>query len=148
MLTSGIIKQIESLRNSIKETISYWDVNYAGLNKKDTINVSDLDCVVQAYKIWLMSDVNDYHRNPGKGGFLVKNVIKAPLTATNAEVIKAKLITETKSAFPTINLLKCEVTANINRRRWEIRVAIQDTRTGLIDSSMATEKGAIIQYVN
>lgn len=146
MVSSSIAKQINSLRKSIKEQINYFDVNFKDIDKNGSIQVSNLACVTQAYKIWLMSDMYDYHRRPGMGGFLVKNVIKRPLSAENAKIIESQLIKETGEIFPTINVLKCEVTANMARRRWELRIAIQDKRSGLIDSSMSTDDGMITYY--
>lgn len=145
---SSILKQIKSLRNAIKDQVNYFDVNYKGIDDNESIYVSSISCVIQAFKIWLMSDINDYPRQPSKGGFLVRNVIKKPLSKSNASSIASELQSETKLEFPTINLLKCEVTANIAKRRWEIRIAAQDTRSGLIDTSMDTDNGMVIQYVN
>lgn len=146
MVSSSIAKQINSLRKSIKEQINYFDVNFKDIDKNGSIHVSNLACVTQAYKIWLMSDMYDYHRRPAMGGFLVKNVIKKPLSTENAKIIESQLIKETGEIFPTINVLKCEVTANMARRRWELRIAIQDKRSGLIDSSMSTDDGMITYY--
>lgn len=146
MVSSSIAKQINSLRKSIKEQINYFDVNFKDIDKNGSIQVSNLACVTQAYKIWLMSDMYDYHRRPTMGGFLVKNVIKKPLSDENAKIIESQLIRETGEIFPTINVLKCEVTANMARRRWELRIAIQDKRSGLIDSSMSTDDGMITYY--
>lgn len=146
MVSPSIAKQINNLRNSIKEQINYFDVNFKDIDNSGSIHVSNLACVTQAYKIWLMSDMYDYHRRPNMGGFLVKNVIKKPLSKENAKIIESQLIKETGEIFPTINVLKCEVTANLARRRWEIRIAIQDKRSGLIDSSMASDDGMITYY--
>ena len=146
MVSSSIAKQISSLSKSIKDQINYFDVNFKDIDSNGSILVKDLACVTQAFKIWLMSDMNDYHRRPSMGGFLVRNVIKRPLSADNAKVIESLLIKETGEVFPTINILKCEVTANMARRRWEVRVAIQDKRSGLIDASMMDEDKMLTYY--
>jgi hypothetical protein len=35
MLSSGLLKQINDLKNSIKESINYFDVNYKGIDEKN-----------------------------------------------------------------------------------------------------------------
>jgi hypothetical protein len=149
MLSSGLLKQIKELKNSFKESINYFDVNYKGIDKNGSITLLGLPCVLQKYKIWLMSDAFDYHRNPGFGGFLENNVVKVPLSEANAKSIESKLRMETEQAFPDINLIECKVVANLNKRRWEITVVPQDKRSGLIDDSMVSADGsAIICYPN
>lgn len=148
MLDSGLLKQIKQLQNSLKDSIDYFDVNYKGIDDKGSITVKGISCVLQKYKLWLVSDKYDYHRNPDYGGFLGKYVVKTPLSVANAKTIEANLRMETESNFPTIKLLDCRVVANMDKRRWEIAVVPQDTRSGLIDNSMVTGAGSsIVCYV-
>ena len=148
MLNSGLLRQINELKNSLKESINYFDVNYKGIDEKGSIGIYGVNCVLQKYKLWLMSDNYDYHRNPNYGGFLAKYVVKTPLSDANAKVIESNLRLETEANFPTINLVECKIVANMNKRRWEISVAPQDKRSGLIDNSMVSGQGsAIVCYV-
>lgn len=144
MLSSGLLRQIKDLQNAVKESINYFDINYSGIDDKGSITVRGISCVLQKYKIWLMSDSFDYHRNPDYGGFLGKYVIKTPLSEANAKTIEANLRLETEKNFPDINLLDCKVVANMNKRRWEISVVPQDKRSGLIDNSMVSKDGSAI----
>lgn len=144
MLDSGLLKQIKELQNSFKESINYFDVNYKGIDENGSIGVKGISCVLQKYKLWLMSDNYDYHRNPAFGGFLTKYVVKTPLSDSNAAVIEANLRLETEANFPTIKLLEVRVKANMAKRRWEIAVVPQDTRSGLIDNSMVSGTGSVI----
>lgn len=144
MLSSGLLKQIKNLQNSMKDSIDYFDVNYKEIDEKGSIAVRGLPCVLQKYKLWLMSDKYDYHRSPGYGGFLTKYVVKTPLSEANALSIQSSLIVETEKNFPDIKLLECKIIPNFSQRRWEIKVVPQDKRSGLIDDSMVSEDGSSI----
>ena len=144
MLSSGLLKQINDLKDSIKASINYFDVNYKGIDEKGGIGIYGIACVLQKYKIWLMSEMGDYHRRPEYGGFLSKYVVKTPLSEANAKAIEANLRMETEKNFPDINLIDCKVVANMSKRRWEITVVPQDKRSGLIDNSMVSKDGSAI----
>ena len=45
MLSSGLLKQINDLKNSIKESINYFDVNYKGIDEKGGIGIYGIAAV-------------------------------------------------------------------------------------------------------
>lgn len=146
MLNSGLLKQIKELQNSLKESVRYFDINYQGIDKTGSIGIRGTSCILQKYKLWLLSDNYEYHRKPEYGGFLAKYVVKTPLSQDNADTIAANLKMETEINFPDIRLLDCQVTANLSKRQWEIIVVTQDLKSGIIDDSMAKDTGSAIVY--
>ena len=109
-IENKVEKSIKTFYSSMKENIDYVDLNFRGIvnrtrtftddkgNKQSyteqTVGVEGVACLRDKFRIWLMSDDGDYHRNPGVGGFLVKNVVKRPFIDSNCPVIEALLRAE------------------------------------------------------
>ena len=83
-MNSVLIDDIEQLKNGVEDLISYQDISYNGLNEDDSVTISNEKCLLQKMKIWLQSDINDYHRNPEMGGVIIDNARKMRLTSENA----------------------------------------------------------------
>lgn len=148
-VSSVLLKNINTLKAALKDSIDYVDLRYNGIDDTGSVTINDEKCIMDKYKIWLQSGTNDFHRNPAYGGFLEKEVVKTPLSSANAEAIKSKLYARTAELFPNIELVECEVNANMTKRRWEIKVAVMDLTTGLVDTSMFNTNGStIIQAAN
>ena len=141
MVNSVLIKNIKTLQATLKENISYTDVNFRGIID-DTIEVKNESCLIDVFRIWLMSASNDYHRQPGAGGFL-ETVVKKPFCDDSCAVIEAALKSETEKKFPNIKIKRIDVRANKATHQWEIQVAIMDEATGLKDETMYLRGEAI-----
>ena len=87
-MNSVLIDDIEQLKNGVEDLISYQDISYNGLNEDDSVTISNEKCLLQKMKIWLQSDINDYHRNPEMGGVIIDNARKMRLTSENAKVLE------------------------------------------------------------
>ena len=146
MVNSVLLKNINSLRSSLKENISYIDLNYRGIDNNESVSVHDEKAVSDRFKIWLQSGAFDYHRNPEFGGFLETHVTKKPLSEETCRQIEAELKAEANAKFPEITLLDCNVSCNLSLRRWEIKVSVLDNKTGLLDESMSGNNGTKIVY--
>lgn len=143
MVNSVILENIESLKKAVKGKVYYRDLNYSGL-KNGSITVLNQDVTIQEVKIWLQSGRFDFHRRPDHGGFFEREVIKQPFKQSSCDGIKAKLILELNDKFPYISVDDCEVSCNFNEHRWEVKLAITDTRTGL--SSSMFDSGQTITW--
>lgn len=164
MVNSVILKNIKSLQSSIKENVSYIDLNFRGLQTKVvtktdefgnttqlntvTCEVENTACLRDQLRIWLMSCTNDFHRNPENGGFLEKNVIKRPFVKENCAVIEALLKSEIERKFPNIKIMDAVVTLDTSNRRWLINLSILDKKTGLVDDTMYINGEAIAISTN
>lgn len=142
MINSVMLKNIQSLRSSINENISYTDLNFRGI-VNDSVTVSDAACLRDQFRIWLMSDENDFHRQPEKGGFLAKNVVKKPFIDSNCPIIEALLVSEAEQKFPNIKIVDVSVKCNHSTNQWNIQVSILDKKTGLVDNTMFLNGEAI-----
>jgi hypothetical protein len=158
-IENRVEKSIKTFYSSMKENIDYVDLNFRGIvnrtrmftddkgNKQSyveqTVGVEGVACLRDKFRIWLMSDDGDYHRNPGVGGFLVKNVVKRPFIDANCPVIEALLRAEAEEKFPQLELLDVKVTCDHTTRRWNIKISILDKKTGLIDNTMYVDGEAI-----
>lgn len=145
-------KSIRTLYSSLKENIDYVDLNFMGIGtrvrtftddngiKKEyterTAEVSGVACLRDRFKIWLMSDQGDFHRNPEKGGFLTRNVVKRPFIDDNCPIIAALLKSEAESKFPELKIMDVDVSCDHSTRQWKIKVSILDQKTGLVDNTM------------
>lgn len=152
-------KAIKNFYSSMKENVDYVDLNFRGIvnrtrsftddegNKKtyteQTVGIEGVACLRDKFRIWLMSDDGDFHRQPGVGGFLVKNVVKRPFIDENCPVIEALLKSEAEERFPQLEIRDVKVTCDHVRRRWNIKVSILDKKTGLIDNTMYVDGEAI-----
>lgn len=144
MVSSVLLKNIKTLKNSLKESISYVDLNYKGIDSDGSVTVDNEKAVGDRYRLWLQTGTYDYHRNPNFGGFMEEYVIKRPLSEDNARYIETMLRSETHAKFPEIELVDCKVTPNFSQRRWEIKVSVLDKRTGVLDESMLGDNGTTI----
>lgn len=152
MVNSSLMKNIKVLSLSLKENVSYIDLNFRGIvprtktyidengNKREytegTVTVENEACVRDQFRIWLMSCANDFHRNPSNGGFLEKNVVKRPFVDESCPIIEALLKSEAETKFPNMNLLDVNVSCNHSTKQWIIKVTILDKKTGMVDNSM------------
>lgn len=141
-----MLQNIEALRASLKESVSYIDVRYNDIDEYGSITAENGKAVINKFKIWLQSGKYDYHRNPNLGGFMETHVVKKPLTEESCRQIEANLKAEAFKHFPDITILNVQCNCNLVRRRWEIRVAVLDNKTGILDESMFSENGSFITY--
>lgn len=88
--------------------------------------------VLNAYRMWLASKRGDYIReapdNSGYFQFALNN--KYSFEKANEDNIKADLIRLTNERFPLLRLVDCKVNANFSTRKWEIKVVIEDLKSG------------------
>lgn len=145
-MNSILIDDIEQLKTGVKDLISYQDINYLGVDKNDSATVTNETCLLQKMKIWLQSDINDYHRNPKLGGIIIQNARKMKLTQDNANALREIIRTEAELLFSDISIYDISVIPNIKQRRWEIKISVIDPRTKIADSSMYDNQNSIAIY--
>ena len=120
MVNSVLVKNIQTLVESINQNVSYVDLNFRGIvdqkkeiiddkgNKKEyiqqTVEVRNVNCLLDQFRIWLMSSQGDFHRRPEEGGFLEKNVVKKPFIDSNCPIIAALLKSEAEARFPNLKI--------------------------------------------
>ena len=109
MINSVMLQNIEALKSSLKENISYIDVRYNDIDEYGSITVENGTAVINRFKIWLQSGSTDYHRNPELGGFMEKYVVKKPLTEDSCRQIEANLKAESFKYFPEITITDIKV---------------------------------------
>lgn len=141
-----MLQNIEALRSSLKENISYIDLRYNDIDEYGSITVENSKAVINRFKIWLQSGKYDYHRNPELGGFMETHVVKKPFTEDSCRQIEANLKAEAYKHFPEITVTNVQCVCNLAKRRWEIRVSVLDNKTGILDESMFSENGSFITY--
>lgn len=146
MINSVMLQNIEALKSSLKENIAYVDVRYNDIDENGSISVENGAAVINRFKIWLQSGSSDYHRNPDLGGFMEKYVVKKPFIEESCRQIEANLKAEAFKYFPEITITDVSVNCNLVKRRWEIKVAVLDNKTGILDESMFSEDGSFIIY--
>ncbi len=129
---SIIKRNLQNLQSSLKANLTYIDIDFRGPKDPKDFIKHDGDALVNAYKIWLMSDMNEYCRRPGVGGFLRDNLNRYTFSPSSEQKIKDDLIAESSIVFPLIEIIKLEVTCVINKKYWLIKIAIRDKLTGLI----------------
>jgi hypothetical protein len=158
-MENRVEKAIKSFYSSMKENVDYVDLNFRGIanqtktftdddgNKKQyveqTVGIEGVACLRDKFRIWLMSDDGDFHRNPGEGGFLAKNVVKRPFIEASCPVIEALLKSAAESKFPQLEIYDVKVYLDKPNRRWNIKVSILDKKTGIIDNTMYVNGEAI-----
>ena len=88
--------------------------------------------VLNSYRMWLASRRGDYIRespdNSGYFQFALNN--KYAFEKANEGNIKDDIIRLTAERFPLLRLVDCTVHANFNTRKWEIKVVIEDLKSG------------------
>ena len=97
--------------------------------------------VMNSYRMWLDSKRGDYIReNPDESGyfqFALNN--KYLFEKANEENSKNDIIRLTGERFPLIRLVDCSVTANYGTMQWDIKIAIEDLKSGnfaVVDESL------------
>jgi hypothetical protein len=134
-MSNIIIKRnIKSLRSSLAANLNYIDFNYKGPVDGDASKfvLHNGNAIINAYRMWLISDKNDYCRRPGFGGFLENNLNRYPFTPDSEEAINDELKSKTAEAFQYIKIIDSSVKCDVNHKAWIIKVKVQDTITGLI----------------
>lgn len=144
MVNSVILENIETLKKAVKDKVYYKDLNYLGPDANGQIACLNQNCTLQELKIWLQSGSFDFHRRPNHGGFFERVVIKTPFKAENCPGLVAQLKLEVSQKFPYIELNQCEITCNLQERRWECKISATDKRTGLYSSMF--ESGQTITW--
>lgn len=145
-MNSILLDDIAQLKKSTEKLMSYQDISYSGLQKNDSVTVENENCLLQKMKIWLQSDINDYHRNPSMGGIVIDNARKMRLTQDNAEALKNLIITQSSILFSDISIMDVSVVPNIRQRRWEIKISVIDPKTKMADASMFENQTSIAIY--
>jgi hypothetical protein len=146
-MNSVLIDDIEQLKNGVEDLISYQDISYNGLTEDDSVTISNEKCLLQKMKIWLQSDINDYHRNPEMGGIIIDNARKMRLTSDNAKSLENLIRTEAQIHFGDISIYELSVIPNTRQRRWEIKISVFDPKTKISDSSMFDNQTSIAIYM-
>ncbi len=146
-MNSVLIDDIEQLKSGVKDLISYQDISYNGLTKDDSVTISNEKCLLQKMKIWLQSDINDYHRNPDMGGVIIDTARKMKLTSENAKALENLIRTESQIHFGDISIYEISVVPNTRQRRWEIKISVFDPKTKISDSSMFDNQTSIAIYM-
>lgn len=147
MALTGIIKRnIQSLQSNLAANLNYADLSYKGPNGKDKFDLTNGSAIINAYKLWLLSDVKDYCRQPTKGGFLRDNLNRYPFTDDSIPDIIAELKAFTEKDFPYIDLLDVNLKRDVTHRGWILRVSVRDKITGMI-GDMGTN-GIVIHPTN
>src|SRR5574344_1299382 len=139
MISSVVYKQIKKFQETLKDKISYEDLNYRGIDSNGSVTVKDGNCIIDEFQLWLLSDINDYNRQPDKGGFITKEVIKKPFNDNSCSTIKSQLLVEANAQFPTIKIENCSVVCNYSTRKWEIRISAYDTESNAISNNITAE---------
>ena len=142
-MASSIIQQnLKRLTKDINTSIRYKDLKY---NSKVNENpaISQGSAVLNAYKIWLQSRKQDYHRQPNKAGFFDNLLNEYALEDASAELIKKDLIDQTKMKFPQVTVVACDVTLDKPGRGWKIKVVVKDNLTNMVGYDMAVNNESI-----
>lgn len=142
-MDSILFSNLATLKKSVESKIFFNDLNYNGIDDNEEVKVLNEKVIMQAYKIWLQSDIYDYDRKPDFGGFITRNVIKKPMNEASCRAIESELFAETLEKWPDIELIKCDVSFSLTKRQWLIKVAVRDKETGLTDMSMYDEGKSI-----
>lgn len=133
MISPIIQRNISSLQSSLSRNLEYIDINHDLQDpKKNVFGLDKGSAIVNAYKLWLKSDVNDYCRQPEKGGFLRNNLNRYTFSPDSEPIIVQDLIEESGKVFPFIEIVDCEVKCEYNSRTWVIKIIVRDKITGII----------------
>lgn len=133
MALTGVIKRnIKSLQSNLQANLHYRDLNYKGPKDKTKFVCRDGEAIINAYKLWLISDRGDYCRQPTKGGFLRDNLNRYEFKDSSIPSIEAELRSLSAETFPYIELLRITIKRDVPKRCWILRVAVRDKITGLI----------------
>jgi hypothetical protein len=130
--------QINSLQRGFDKNSNYLDINYEVLDSRYPTVLKGGITITSALKMWLQSKRNDYHRNPGFGGFF-DNMLndRWTLSPDNEEEIKSNLILSIEKKFPEIKVIAADVRCDLVRRSWIVKLIVQDLRTNQIMDDMA-----------
>lgn len=97
------------------------DTDILGYTPSDstTRKVYDGDALTNALKLFLFSDAGDYIGQPGKGGFLLRKLMK-PMREVDAQDIHVAISLALESFRPALQVYQLFVFPNTEKLRWEI----------------------------
>jgi hypothetical protein len=136
---SILATEVKAMSRALGDSVKYVDVDWEVIpsNSKYPSVCRDERAILNAYKIWLQSGAFDYIRNPNFGGFF-DNALndRFQFSPDNEEAVASALAAETATKWPDINLVVVKVKCIYNDRRWEVRVVVQDKKSGAISAEM------------
>lgn len=139
MANSILKKDINRLKNSISEEISFQDLNYdlsaEGILRRGFVPYYG-DAITVNYIMWLRSMPGDFIRQPNFGGFFRAMLNRYPFRPESEKLIEDELRSETETNFPRIELLVVEVKCNYAERAWYVKIAIRDKNSGLVGGAI------------
>lgn len=88
--------------------------------------------VLNAYRMWLASRRGDYIREaPDESGYFQFSLNdKYSFESANENLIRQDIISLTSQRFPLLRVIECTVKANYATRKWDIKVIIEDLKSG------------------
>lgn len=120
----------ESSSNIIDVDFDIAEKNYE-TQTRSTVEKNSF-AVLNAYRMWLASRRGDYIREaPDESGYFQFSLNdKYSFESTNEALIKQDIINLTSQRFPLLRVIDCTVKANQMTRKWDIKVVIEDLKSG------------------
>ena len=137
MIKSTILRNLKTLKTSVLQNFSMADLRYDGI-VDDSVTVKNGNCLMNSVKIWLQTGEFDFHRNPDKGGWIEKSLVKKPLNSSTTSSAGASLKTSLEKEFPDITVLDVDVSYTLSPRCWYVKLSVMDKNTGVIGSDTIT----------
>jgi len=138
---SLLLEDIKDLNNKLNTPINYIDLDYNLIDPgnsqgktrtRNTVLHGDY-AILNAFRLWLQSKKYDYIRAPNFGGmFDMALNDKFPFRKESEGSVRDYIIAESALHWPQINVLEIEVTAELEKKNWLIRILAQDKGSGLV----------------
>ncbi len=131
-MSSIIQRNIVQLGQKFLKDVNYKDIDYRGfVSETADPTVQSGQVLINDLKLWIQSTKGDYYRRFSMGGFF-DSVQKYQFNEDGGRDITSDLKSAITSNFPTVEVLKIEVTPSYTNRAWRIQLVVRDTITAAL----------------
>jgi hypothetical protein len=143
MIKSLLIRDLDSLNKQLVSPVNYLDLDYNALSPdpgstqgkthtRTRILHGDY-AVLNAFRMWLQSRKYDYIRAPTFGGMFDSALNdRFPLKKESESDVSSFIKSESAAHWPQIEVLEVNVTAEVEKKSWLIRIVARDKNSGMV----------------
>lgn len=133
-MRSSLEQKLDDIKRRYVDVTEYSDLSSTGLfadqesGGRPGISIRGNTALKNAIRLWVMSRIGDYDRNPNKGGSL-DLILSFPVTKENQSSLKSALESKFKAEVPYVGLINLQVNAKEDVGVWQIILGVADLVT-------------------
>ena len=125
-----ILERLKELKDRFVTSTQYVDLNIFGVyTDPDTltqeISVYRDKALINSVKMWMMSRIGDYYRDPTKGG-VIDLLLSSPLTPEYRDELIQTISSKFSAQFSLIELNQLNIDMDVELRIWKVSYKVVD----------------------